>query len=95
MARETRGEALAAYGEMEIEEQAVKQQLGEIFVTKCSMTLQSDILDTLFECSATCYAYIYVYIYIYNIYIYICIYIYNVYIYIYIYTYTQASYGDV
>jgi len=39
-------EALAQKGMVDMDEKLVKQQMGEIFVTKCSMTLQSDILDT-------------------------------------------------
>eukprot|EP00929_Paragymnodinium_shiwhaense_P120413 TRINITY_DN92353_c0_g1_i1.p1 TRINITY_DN92353_c0_g1~~TRINITY_DN92353_c0_g1_i1.p1 ORF type:complete len:1242 (-),score=238.72 TRINITY_DN92353_c0_g1_i1:18-3743(-) len=39
-------EALAQYGEVTMDDSLVKKQVGEIFVTKCSMTLQSDILDT-------------------------------------------------
>jgi len=39
-------EALAQHGVVIMDDAIVKRQMGEIFVTKCSMTLQSDILDT-------------------------------------------------
>jgi len=39
-------EALAQQGVVIMDDTIVKRQMGEIFVSKCSMTLQSDILDT-------------------------------------------------
>ncbi|CAE7815253.1 sif2, partial [Symbiodinium sp. CCMP2456] len=39
-------EALAQYGTFDLDEKLVKMQMGAIFVTKCSMTLQSDMLGT-------------------------------------------------
>eukprot|EP00930_Biecheleria_cincta_P091554 TRINITY_DN81146_c0_g1_i1.p1 TRINITY_DN81146_c0_g1~~TRINITY_DN81146_c0_g1_i1.p1 ORF type:complete len:466 (-),score=72.16 TRINITY_DN81146_c0_g1_i1:56-1453(-) len=39
-------EALAHHGQVEMDDQAINKQMGDIFVTKCSMMLQSDILDT-------------------------------------------------
>merc|ERR1712129_140179 len=39
-------EALAQHGVVNMDDTIVTRQMGEIFVTKCSMTLQSDILDT-------------------------------------------------
>jgi len=39
-------EALAQHGVVTMDDTIVNRQMGEIFVTKCSMTLQSDILDT-------------------------------------------------
>ncbi|CAK8988312.1 unnamed protein product [Durusdinium trenchii] len=39
-------EALAQYGTFDMDEKLVKMQMGEIFVTKCSLTLQTDMLGT-------------------------------------------------
>ncbi|CAE7566122.1 sif2 [Symbiodinium pilosum] len=39
-------EALAQHGTFDLDEKLVKMQMGAIFVTKCSMTLQSDMLGT-------------------------------------------------
>jgi len=39
-------EALAQYGTFDMDEKLVKMQMGAIFVTKCSLTLQTDMLGT-------------------------------------------------
>lgn len=39
-------EALAQYGTFNMDEKLVKMQMGAIFVTKCSLTLQTDMLGT-------------------------------------------------
>eukprot|EP00439_Symbiodinium_sp_Y106_P034178 s3977_g4.t1 len=39
-------EALAKHGTFDLDEKLVKMQMGAIFVTKCSLTLQSDMLGT-------------------------------------------------
>ncbi|CAJ1337260.1 unnamed protein product, partial [Effrenium voratum] len=39
-------ESLAQYGTFDMDEKLVKMQMGGIFVTKCSLTLQTDMLGT-------------------------------------------------